>query len=113
MALGEHDVHDEPSGMTISANARIISANARVISPVVMRFFVRRQDGGSHRSAAYCSAPTAIRPGSVARSAPRPRGHDFDEDRERRTGARRASISLVRNMPVASPNSFSTTEGML
>ncbi len=59
--------------MTISANARIISANARIISPVVMRFVVR-QDGGSHRSAAYRSAPTAIRPGSVARSARRPRG---------------------------------------
>ena len=57
-----------PSGM-------MTSTNATTIRTVAMRFLVRRQDGGSRRSARCGPALTAIRhPASAGRSAPRPHG---------------------------------------
>ena len=57
-----------PSGM-------IASTNATTIATVAMRLLVRRQDGGSRRSAVRGPAVAAITPPSAAGwNAPRPRG---------------------------------------
>ena len=96
-----------PSGM-------ITSTNASHIRTVAMRFLVRRQRRGSRRSAGW---PALV----DSHQAPRFR-------RAERSTTPRAMmlmmivmtnsstpspISAARNTPVASPNSFAMTEGML
>jgi hypothetical protein len=93
--------------MTISTNARIISLGHNAV--------LRALPG--RRPAQVCcllvGTDSQQSSGSVVENAVHdPAAQDFHRNRERRTGARRLSISPVRNMPVASSDSFSMTEGM-
>ncbi len=96
-----------PSGM-------IVNTNAITIRTVMMRFLVRRQDGGSRRST-FCCPVHRRHQAPLCRRA------------ERSTIARAMTLMMIvkanrstpspisaeRNTPVASPNSFAMTEGML
>ena len=110
---------EAPLAITVkrtNPSGTIVITNASTISHVMMRFLVRRQDGGSRRSTC-CGGPA----GDDGHQAPRERRA------ERSTTPRAMTLMMIvkansrtpmpmsaaRNTPEASPNWFAMTAGML